>query len=146
MGLASLLPLRMDHYLNCLFIASGYCHFYCRYHEDPERVSRLDPQRSPIMLVLILTAYVRTTCVGFILTAVGQLSVGNVRLLIILSVIAVILSCLLPHTAFGLLMHVRITTKRTPKVRFYRKACARALFFRRCATSAKKGIEIGLFE
>ncbi|HVN97591.1 MAG TPA: DUF1345 domain-containing protein, partial [Syntrophorhabdaceae bacterium] len=50
----------------------------------------------------ILTAYVGTTCVGFILTAVSQRSVGHFRLLVVLSVIAVIFSWLLLHTSFGL--------------------------------------------
>ncbi|HTY24933.1 MAG TPA: DUF1345 domain-containing protein [Desulfomonilaceae bacterium] len=68
-----------------------------------QRVSGMDPQRWPMMLVFILTAYIGTTCVGFILTAVGQRSVGHFRLLLVLSVIAVILSWLLLHSAFGLL-------------------------------------------
>ncbi len=77
-----------------------------------ERVVKLYPQRWPIMMVVIFTAYVGTSCVGFILHPAGQSSAGHFRLLVGLSVIAVVLSWLLLNVAFGLL-YARLYYDRT---------------------------------
>jgi len=79
-----------------------------------KRVSRVDPHRWPLMLLLIVTAYLGTTCVGIILTAVGQRTVGHFRLLIVLSVVAVILYWLILHTAFAL-HYARLYYQRTER-------------------------------
>lgn len=66
-----------------------------------ERISHVDPTRWLLLIVLTLGAVLGTICVGIILTAVGQRSSAHTRLFVLLSIIAVILSWFLLHTAFG---------------------------------------------
>jgi uncharacterized membrane protein len=66
-----------------------------------QRISQVDPTRGFLVLILSMVALLGNMSVGAILTAVGQRSAPHARLLLGLSVIAVILSWLLLHTAFG---------------------------------------------
>ncbi len=66
-----------------------------------QRISQVDPTRGFLVLILSIVAILGNISVGAILTAVGQRSAPHARLLLGLSVIAVILSWLLLHTAFG---------------------------------------------
>jgi uncharacterized membrane protein len=66
-----------------------------------QRISDVDPTRWFLLIVLALVALLGIMSVGIILTAVGQRSAPHFHLLLILSVLAVILSWLLLHTAFG---------------------------------------------
>ena len=66
-----------------------------------ERVSQVDPTQLLLLIVLTLVTLLGTISVGIILTAVGQRTVFHFRVLLTLSVIAVILSWLLLHTAYG---------------------------------------------
>jgi uncharacterized membrane protein len=66
-----------------------------------QRISQVDPTRGFLVLVLSMVALLGNISVGSILTAVGHRSAPHARLLLGLSVTAVILSWLLLHTAFG---------------------------------------------
>jgi uncharacterized membrane protein len=66
-----------------------------------QRISQVDPTREYLVLVLSIVAILGNINVGAILTAVGHRSAPHARLLLGLSVIAVVLSWLLLHTAFG---------------------------------------------
>ena len=66
-----------------------------------QRVSRDEPNRVVLMIVLILVALLGNVSVGVILTSVGNEHPTHARLLVGLSVIAVILSWFLLHTIFG---------------------------------------------
>ena len=66
-----------------------------------ERISQVDPTRWFLLIVLSLVALLGNTSVAVILTAVGQRPAAHARLFLTLSVVAVILSWLLLHTAFG---------------------------------------------
>ena len=66
-----------------------------------ERISQVDPTRWFLLIVLSLVALLGNMSVAIILTAVGQRPTAHLRLFLSLSVIAVILSWLLLHTAFG---------------------------------------------
>ena len=66
-----------------------------------ERISQVDPTRWFLLIVLSLVALLGNISVAVILTAVGQRSAAHARLFLGLSVIAVILSWLLLHTAYG---------------------------------------------
>lgn len=66
-----------------------------------QRISQVDPTRGFLVIVLSLVALLGNISVGSILTAVGHRSSPHASLLLGLSVIAVILSWLLLHTAFG---------------------------------------------
>jgi uncharacterized membrane protein len=66
-----------------------------------ERVSQVDPTRWFLLIVLTVVALLGNVSVGVILTAVGQRSAPYARFLLSLSVVAVILSWLLLHTAYG---------------------------------------------
>jgi uncharacterized membrane protein len=66
-----------------------------------ERLSKVDPTEISLVTVLVLVAILGIMAVGVILTAVGQRSSLETKLLISLSVIAVTLNWMLLHTAFG---------------------------------------------
>jgi uncharacterized membrane protein len=66
-----------------------------------ERISQVDPTQLFMLIVLTLVTLLSNMSVGVILTAVGQRPAGHVRILLTLGVIAVVLSWLLLHTAFG---------------------------------------------
>jgi uncharacterized membrane protein len=66
-----------------------------------ERVSQVDPTRWLLLIVLTLVALLGNMSIGVILTAVGHRSMLQARLLLGLSVLAVILSWFLLHTAYG---------------------------------------------
>lgn len=66
-----------------------------------ERISKVDPTQWLLLIVLTLAALLGIMSVGIIMTSVGQRSVHHFRVLIALSVVAVILSWFLLHTAFG---------------------------------------------
>ena len=66
-----------------------------------ERVSQVDPTRWLLLIVLTLVALLGNMSVAVILTAVGHRSALHARLLLGLSVVAVILSWFLLHTAYG---------------------------------------------
>ena len=66
-----------------------------------ERISQVDPTQLFLLIVLILVSLLGNMSVAVILTAVGQRPSGHARLFLSLSVLAVILSWLLLHTAFG---------------------------------------------
>ena len=66
-----------------------------------ERISQVDPTRWFLLIVLTLVTFLGLVSVAVILTAVGQRSALHARLLLSLSVMAVILSWLLLHTAYG---------------------------------------------
>jgi uncharacterized membrane protein len=66
-----------------------------------ERISQVDPTRLFLLIVLTLVTLLGNMSVAVILTAVGQRSALHTRLFLSLSVVAVILSWLLLHTAYG---------------------------------------------
>ncbi len=65
-----------------------------------ERISRVDPTRWSLLIVLVLTALLGVSGVGAILTTVGRRTSYD-TLLMGLSAAAVVLSWLLLHSAFG---------------------------------------------
>ena len=65
------------------------------------RISQVDPTQWLLLIALIVAALLGIMSVGLILTAVGQRPALHARRLVTLSVMAVILSWLLLHTAFG---------------------------------------------
>jgi uncharacterized membrane protein len=66
-----------------------------------ERVSKDEPQRMKLMVLTVFFSLFGTVVVGFLLTAVGKHSPGHSRLLLTLSVLAVLLAWFHLHTAFG---------------------------------------------
>jgi uncharacterized membrane protein len=66
-----------------------------------ERISQVDPTQWFLLIVLTLVTLLGNISVAVILTAVGQRTALNARLYLGLSVLAVILSWLLLHTAYG---------------------------------------------
>ncbi len=66
-----------------------------------ERISLVDPTQLFLLIVLTLVTLLGNMSVGVILTAVGQRTALHARLYLSLSVVAVILSWLLLHTAYG---------------------------------------------
>ena len=66
-----------------------------------ERISKVDPTRWFLLIVLCLVALLGNMGVAVILTAVGKRSPVHAKLFLSLSVIAVVLSWLFLHTAFG---------------------------------------------
>ena len=66
-----------------------------------ERISQVDPTRWFLLIVLTLVTLFGNLSVGIILTAVGHRNAFHARLFLSLSVMAVILSWLLLHTAYG---------------------------------------------
>jgi uncharacterized membrane protein len=74
------------------------------YHADPsmtkQRVSRDEPNRVFLLIVLVLVALLGNISVGIILTSVGSAHPAHARLLVGLSVLAVV-SWFLLHTAVG---------------------------------------------
>jgi uncharacterized membrane protein len=66
-----------------------------------ERISQVDPTRWFLLIVLTLVTLLGNLSVGIILTAVGHRTAAHTRLFLSLSVMAVVLSWLFLHTAFG---------------------------------------------
>jgi uncharacterized membrane protein len=66
-----------------------------------QRVSKDEPNRMALLLLTVFLSIFGTGIVGVLLTAVGKHSLEHSRLLLILSVIAVLLSWFYLHTAFG---------------------------------------------
>jgi uncharacterized membrane protein len=66
-----------------------------------QRVSKDEPNRVALMVLTVFASIFGTGIVGVLLTAVGKHSLGHSRLLLGLSVIAVLLSWFHLHTAFG---------------------------------------------
>jgi uncharacterized membrane protein len=66
-----------------------------------ERVSKDEPNRMALMVLTVFVSLFGTVVVGFLLTAVGKHSPGHSRLLLTLSVLAVLLAWFHLHTAFG---------------------------------------------
>jgi uncharacterized membrane protein len=66
-----------------------------------ERVSKDEPKRMKLLVLTVLFALFGTGVAGFLLTAVGKHSLGHSRLLLTLSVLAVLLAWFDLHTAFG---------------------------------------------
>lgn len=66
-----------------------------------QRVSKDDPSRVFLLIVMILVTLLGNICVGVILTSVGNEHPAHARILVGLSVWAVVLSWFLLHTAVG---------------------------------------------
>ncbi len=66
-----------------------------------ERVSQDEPSRKTLMVSVISLSILATGTVGQVLTAVGKHPQGQARILLILSVVAVLLSWAVLHTTFG---------------------------------------------
>jgi uncharacterized membrane protein len=66
-----------------------------------ERVSKDEPNRMALMALTVFASLFGTVIVGFLLTAVGKHSLVHSRLLLTLSVLAVLLAWFHLHTAFG---------------------------------------------
>ncbi len=66
-----------------------------------ERVSKDEPKRMALMALTVFVSIFGTVVVGFLMTAVGKHSLGHSRLLLTLSVLAVLLAWFYLHTAFG---------------------------------------------
>ena len=66
-----------------------------------ERVSEEEPKRIKLMVLTVSMSIFGTVVVGFLMTAVGKHSLGHSRLLLTLSVLAVLLAWFDLHTAFG---------------------------------------------
>jgi len=66
-----------------------------------DRVSQDEPNQKALMVSIILLSIIATGTVGQVLTAVGKHPQGQARILLILSVVAVLLSWAVLHTVFG---------------------------------------------
>jgi|WetSurMetagenome_2_1015567.scaffolds.fasta_scaffold188669_1 uncharacterized membrane protein len=66
-----------------------------------ERISQVDPTQWFLLIVLTIVTLLGNMSVGVILTSVGQRTALHARLFVGLSVLAVIVSWLLLHTAYG---------------------------------------------
>lgn len=66
-----------------------------------ERVSQDEPNRKALMVLIILLSIFATGTVGQVLTAVSKHPQGQARVLLVLSVVAVLLSWVVLHTTFG---------------------------------------------
>jgi uncharacterized membrane protein len=66
-----------------------------------ERVSKDEPKRMALMMLTIFVSIFGTVVVGFLMTAVGKHSLGHSRLLLTLSVLAVLLAWFDLHTYSG---------------------------------------------
>ena len=66
-----------------------------------ERVSNVNLDRKGLMMLTVFLSILGTGIVGQLLTAVGKNPLGHSRLLVQLSVLAVLLAWFLLHTAFG---------------------------------------------
>ena len=66
-----------------------------------QRVSRDQPNRALLLIVLIMVALIGNISMGVILTSVGKEHPAHARLLVGLSVWAVVMSWFILHTAFG---------------------------------------------
>ena len=66
-----------------------------------QRVSKDEPNRMALLVLTILVSIFGTGIVGLLLTAVGKHSLGHSRLLLVMSVVAVLLAWFYLHTAFG---------------------------------------------
>jgi uncharacterized membrane protein len=66
-----------------------------------ERVSKDEPNRGALMVLSILVSIFGTGTVGEVLTALGRHPLGQSRILLVLSVVAVLLAWVLLHDAFA---------------------------------------------
>ncbi len=66
-----------------------------------ERVSRDEPNRKALMVLIVSLSILGTGTVGQVLTAVGKHPQGQARVLLLLGVAAVLMSWVVLHTAFG---------------------------------------------
>ncbi len=66
-----------------------------------DRVSKDEPNRTTLMVLTILVSILGTGIVGQLLTSVGKHPHGQTRMLLLLAGIAVLLSWVVLHTAFG---------------------------------------------
>ena len=66
-----------------------------------ERATKYEPNRRAMRVLTVLVSIFGTGTVGQLLTAVGRHSLRHSRLLLLLSVVAVLLAWFLLHTAFG---------------------------------------------
>ena len=66
-----------------------------------ERVSQDEPNRKTLMVSIISLSILATGVVGQVLTAVSKHPQGQARVLLVLSVVAVLLSWVVLHTTFG---------------------------------------------
>jgi uncharacterized membrane protein len=66
-----------------------------------QRVSKDEPNRIALMVLTVFASIFGTGIVGVLLTAVGKHSLGHSRLLLVMSVVAVLLAWFYLHTAFG---------------------------------------------
>ena len=102
LGLAGFFLGGMDSWhWDCTSLLLGIVIFTADAVKTRERISQVDPTRWFLLIVLSLVALLGNMSVAIILTAVGQRPTAHFRLFLSLSVIAVILSWLLLHTAFG---------------------------------------------
>ncbi len=87
--------------LNIYLVLLGIVIFQADGRMTKQRVSRDEPNRVFLLIVLILVALLGNICVGVILTSVGNEHPTHARILVGLSVWAVVLSWFLLHTAVG---------------------------------------------
>jgi uncharacterized membrane protein len=87
--------------LNIYLILLGIVIFQADGPMTKQRVSRDEPNRVFLLIVLILVALLGDICVGVILTSVGNEHPTHACVLVGLSVWAVVLSLFLLHTAVG---------------------------------------------
>jgi uncharacterized membrane protein len=88
-------------FLNVYLVLLGIVVFQADGAMTRQRVSRDEPNRVILLAVLIAVALLGNICVGGILTSVGNKHPAHVRVLVVLSVWAVVMSWFLLHTAFG---------------------------------------------
>lgn len=79
----------------------GIVIFYADAPMTKQRVSRDEPNRVFLLIVMVLVALLGNISVGIILTSVGSEHPAHARLLVGLSVLAVVLAWFLLHTAVG---------------------------------------------
>jgi len=87
--------------LNVYLVLLGIVIFQADGPMTKQRVSRDEPNRVFLLIVLIVVALLGNICVGVILTSVGNQHPTHARILVALSVWAVVLSWFLLHTAVG---------------------------------------------
>jgi len=88
-------------FLTAYLVLLGIVVFQADGNMTRERVSRDEPNRVILLAVLIVVALLGNICVGVILSSVGSKHPGHARLLVALSVWAVVMSWFLLHTAVG---------------------------------------------
>ncbi len=87
--------------MGCDLILRGLVFFSADGPMTRERVSQDEPNRKALMVSIISLSILATGTVGQALTAVGKHPQGQARILLVLSVAAVLLSWVVLHTTFG---------------------------------------------